>query len=180
MPEPPEKFGQEDLPRYAIHRGERMRVTGRHGKDHFFLSDKTDTRHIAHRKVLTFIKDAKIIKNAFGVIDKRKTSESRVKAVAAQDQQIAQMTQKAAAHHAQNRMPMFLTQEQRATIKSRKKVYGYHIKHGWGIHDKTEAVYPARKFYNTAAKPGMDPRRRDQKPVRVRRAKVDNTTAETS
>jgi RimJ/RimL family protein N-acetyltransferase len=127
------------------------------------LLGKGDTTHIAHRKVLTFIKDAKIIKNAFGVIDKRKPSESRVKAIAEQDQQIAQMTQQAAAHHAKNRMPMSLTQQQRATIKSRKKVYGYHIKNGWGIHDKTEAVYPAREFYNTVAKPGKDPRRQVHK-----------------
>lgn len=92
-------------------------------------------------------------------VSKRKPSPARQAEVQRQDEILTGTAKKIAIHHATKRMPMKLGDEEYALIKGRKKVYGMHAQKGWGIHDKTDAVYPSSRMFNTTVKPGKDPRR---------------------
>lgn len=65
VPAEAEEPVKNNLPRYALHQGQRKRVLGYHSKDRFVLLNRDDSKQIAHRS------QVKIVKNALGVIDTR-------------------------------------------------------------------------------------------------------------
>ena len=67
VPVEAEETVKNNLPRYALHNGQRKRVLGYHSKDRFVLLNRDDSRQIAHRNSVT------IVKNAMGVHDTRYT-----------------------------------------------------------------------------------------------------------
>lgn len=65
VPAEAEAAPKNNMPRYALHNGQRKRVLGYHSKDRFVLLNRDDSRQIAHRNSVT------IVKNAMGVHDAR-------------------------------------------------------------------------------------------------------------
>lgn len=66
VPAEAEEPVKNNLPRYALHNGQRKRVLGYHGDNRFVLLNRDDSRQIAHRN------SVKIVKNVFGVADNRR------------------------------------------------------------------------------------------------------------